>query len=263
MADAHPRWMGSLQGHPEWKRLFPDIRPAGPGQVTKAYPWTPILYREAYAAHLDRVRTLLAAVPKPAGVFLNDLQGVPSACGCGNTLCRWTADYGPLVTATPLQDDAASRFIVDVKQFLPDIRVVPVWATECEAEDKAEACAGVSCFDGACWKAWTRQLMPLAQQAPLIGVLTLDRELGRNRIPSPGQAPWIRRALASFSQMPPKRDGQAIATSRLIAVLQGWGGAEKDIEKTVRDSLDSGVAGYVIARTRIDQSWLPRMVDLE
>ena len=34
--------------------------------------------------------------------FLNDLQAAPSACGCGNTFCRWTPDYGPIRTATEL-----------------------------------------------------------------------------------------------------------------------------------------------------------------
>ena len=28
LADAHPEWMASLQGHPEWRRFFPSLPPA-------------------------------------------------------------------------------------------------------------------------------------------------------------------------------------------------------------------------------------------
>src|SRR5688572_29781297 len=110
-ADDHPQWMASLQGHQEWRRYFKDFPDPKPGEVVKNYPWVPILYREAFDAHLARVKKLLSARPAAKGVFLNDLQGPPSACGCGNAVCRWTADYGPLRTATPLGEDAAAQFV--------------------------------------------------------------------------------------------------------------------------------------------------------
>src|SRR5437773_1693566 len=55
MADAHPEWMASLQGHPEWRRLFPKAPKQGDGEVIKTYPWTPIHYQETFDAHLKRL----------------------------------------------------------------------------------------------------------------------------------------------------------------------------------------------------------------
>src|SRR6266446_5729041 len=102
MADAHPESMASLQGHPEWRRLFPKAPKPGDGEVIKTYPWTPIYYQETFDAHLKRIANLLKGLPSAKGIFLNDLQAAPSACGCGNIFCRWTTDYGPVTTATHL-----------------------------------------------------------------------------------------------------------------------------------------------------------------
>ena len=54
-------------------------------EVVKTYPWVPVLSREGFDAQLARVRKLLDGLPRPAGVFLNDLQAAPSACGCGHS----------------------------------------------------------------------------------------------------------------------------------------------------------------------------------
>ena len=98
LADAHPNWMASLQGHPEWRRLFANPPTPGDNEVVKTYPWVPILARETFDAQFARIRELLKDRPQPAGLFLNDIQGSPSACGCGSHLCRWTSDYGKLRT---------------------------------------------------------------------------------------------------------------------------------------------------------------------
>src|SRR5688572_3733224 len=142
LAEAHPEWMASLQGHPEWRRLFPQLRMAAAGEVVKNYPWVPVLYQEAFDAHLKRVARLLLGRPVPKGVFLNDLQGAPSACGCGNDLCRWTADYGPIQTATRLAADASAKFVTEVQSLAPAAKIIPVWTTECEEEDMHNKCAG-------------------------------------------------------------------------------------------------------------------------
>lgn len=167
LAEAHPLWMASLQGHQEWRRFFPDAPRPDADEVVKAYPWVPVLYKEAYEAQLERVVGLLKGRPAARGVLLNDLQGAPSACGCGNPLCRWTADYGKIRTATPLGDDAAARFVAAVEKAVPDSEVIPVWTTECEEHDGAKdgLCAGVGCFKGICWRAYTAQLTPVAQQS--------------------------------------------------------------------------------------------------
>lgn len=261
MADAHPEWMASLQGHPEWRRLFPNAPKPGEGEVVKNYPWTPILYKEAFEAHLQRIAGLLKGLPKAKGIFLNDLQGPPSACGCGHVLCRWTADYGPLTTATRLGEDAAAKFVASVKKLAPGSDVIPVWTTECEKHDGAKdgACAGVGCYEGLCWLKWTGQLMPLAQQADRIGVLALYKAFDRDKPIYGSAAGWVRQAVASFTEMPPQRKGTGVSHSRIIAVLQGWDVTPEQIKAQVERARESGAAGYVIAETRIDQRWEPRI----
>ncbi len=138
LADAHPRWMASLQGHQQWRRLFNEPVRAAAGQVVKNYPWVPILYRESFDAQLTRIGALLDGLPEVDGVWLNDLQGAPSACGCGNTLCRWTADYGKILTATPLGETAAADFTAEVAKLVPRSEIIPVWLTECEEHDGAK-----------------------------------------------------------------------------------------------------------------------------
>jgi len=50
LADKHPGWMASLQGHTEWRRFFPKLATTGQGEMVKNYQWTPVMYREAFEA---------------------------------------------------------------------------------------------------------------------------------------------------------------------------------------------------------------------
>ena len=235
MAEAHPEWMASLQGHPEWRRFFPTAPQPGPGAVVKNYPWVPVLYRESFDAHLGRVAALLKDVPAPEGIFLNDLQGAPSACGCGNILCRWTTDYGPIRTATRLGPEAAAQFAAAVARLAPQARIIPVWTTECEEHDKAERCGGVGCFTGACWVEYTKQFLPLAAQCETLAVLAPYRAFGRD-------AGWVKRSIESFQP-------RGIAADRLIAVVEDG------------DSSLAGAAGRLVSRMKIAQDWQPRIVE--
>jgi hypothetical protein len=259
MADAHPEWMASLQGHPEWNRFFPQFKLPNAKAVAKTYPWVPLLYRESFDAHRERVRRLLADQPVPRGVFLNDLQGAPAACGCGHPLCRWTSDYGPIVTATRLGDDAAAQFVVAIKALLPHSVVYPVWATECEQDDKAELCAGVGCYAGTCWRIWSRQLAPLAVESETIGVLALGTTFQRKTEPTQNEHTWPTKALQAFERMPPQREGKAIPTKRLLAVLEGWNVPMATARAQAQQALNAGAAGFLIAKTRIEQSWEPKV----
>ena len=262
LADAHPEWMASLQGHSEWRRLFKDVpQPRENDEVVKNYPWVPVLYQEAFEAHRERIERLLLGKPVATGIFLNDLQGAPSACGCGNTLCRWTADYGPIRTATRLSDDAASQFVVAIAKLAPDSEIVPVWVTECEEHDGAKdgLCAGVGCFKGICWKAYSKQLTPLAKQCSRIGVLLPFREFQRD-IPLYGdKAGWIRHAMTTFQTVPLQHGAPPIRTDRLICVLQGWDVSASDIEAQKKQATGAGAAGYIVSRVKIDQSWQPQI----
>lgn len=266
LAEQHPRWMASLQGHPEWRRFFPDFPKPQKGEVVKCYPWVPILYQETFDAHRDRVAKLLGSLPLPRGVLLNDLQGPPSACGCGNPVCRWTADYGPIQTATPLGEDAAARFVAAVRQTAgAGVQVVPVWTTECEAHDVAKEglCAGVGCFKGICWKAYTRQLKEVAEESPTIGALLLYKTFQQDSTEYPEPAGWVGHALRGFQTIPPKHGGKAVAPERLVAVLQGWNVTPAELAAQQQQAQSAGVAATVVAFEPIEQSWSPRIVSIQ
>ncbi len=262
LAEAHPEWMASIQGHQEWRRFFPDVAQESEHQVVKAFPWVPVAYEESFNAHSNRVQRLLADLPSPAAIWLNDLQGPPAVCGCGHPLCRWTTDYGPKLTATAIGDDAAARFVRAVQQMSPRARVIPVWATECEAHDKDDLCAGVGCYTGRCWKDWTKQLMPLAEAAPTIGVLATYKVLQRDLPRYGSTAGWVGEAVRSFHTMPPQRNGAAVPPGRLVAVVQGWDVTTAELETQLEQATRSGVGGILIARETLEQSWSPRVVRL-
>lgn len=259
LADAHPEWMASLQGHPEWRRHFPNAPHPAAGEVVKNYPWVPILSREGFEAQRRRVAALLRDRPRPRGIFLNDLQAAPSACGCGNLLCRWVADYGPLRTTTPLPADAAARFVAAVAKLTPGAEVIPVWTTECEEHQMAKegACAGVPCFSGTCWTASTEQLMPLARQCRQVAALLPYRAFGRDEPRYGPPAGWVSHALRSFQTMPPQRGGEPVSTRRLIAVLQGWDVTPSQRQAQIRRAEEAGAAGTILSRMKIDQGWEP------
>ena len=233
--------------------------------MVKTYPWVPILNREPYQAQLARVRDLLHDRPTPSGVFLNDLQGSPSACGCGNHLCRWTSDYGEIRTSTPLGSDAPARFVADIQKLLPQSQVIPVWTTECEEHDGAKdgLCAGVGCFKGICWRAFTDQLMPVAKESPTLGVLLPYRAFQRDLAIYGEPAGWITTAVRSFETMPTRHQGKAIRPARLIAVLQGWNVSDEQIQQQIRVARRTGVAGYLVSYAEIDQRWEPRLWEVE
>jgi len=264
LADAHPRWMASLQGHPEWRRFHKDFPQPKADEVVKCYPWVPVFYQETFDAHLARIEKLLADLPPARSLFLNDLQAAPSACGCGNPVCRWTTDYGPIVTATKLGDDAAAKFVAAVRKVVPaKTAVVPVWTTECEEHDKENdaLCAGVGCYKGTCWKEYSKQLMPVADDSPTLAVLLAYKEFGQDGPHYSQPAGWIRHALVhGFAEQPARNKGRKIEASRLIAVLQGWDVTDREIAAQIEQAKSAGAAGYLVALAKIDQSWKPKMV---
>jgi hypothetical protein len=262
LANQHPEWMASLQGHPEWRKQFPDIPLPNKNQVIKNYPWVPILYQESFAAHLDRIQNLLADKPPAKRIWLNDLQGAPSACGCGHPLCRWTADYGPIKTATPLGQQAAADFVKQVSKIAGAAKIIPIFVGECEADDKDTVCCGVACYEGKCWKDFTKQLDFLAKESDLIGVSCCYKQFERDLARYGEVAGWVSFTLNSFSEMPKKRDGVGVTPDRLIAVLQGWNLTDAEIQSQVQQAVQSHAAGWLIALAPIEQSWQPVLLDL-
>lgn len=262
LADAHPEWMASLQGHDQWRRLFPNAPRPGADEVVKTYPWVPILNQEAFGGQLLRIRQLLADRPPPQGVFLNDLQGAPSACGCGNHLCRWTTDYGKIRTATPLGNSAPAQFLKAIKSSLPDgVTWIPVWTTECERHDGAAdgLCAGVGCYQGICWDAFTQQLMPVAAETQLLGALVPYRAFQRDLTIYGGVANWIPQAIESLATMPRRYQQPGVAAERVVAILQGWDVDQQQIEIQRQRVMQAGAHGFVVAYDPIQQDWQPQL----
>ena len=258
LAESQPQLMASLQGHQEWRRLYPDFPELEPGHVVKTWPWVPIVYRGAFDAQLKRLETLMASLPTPNRIWLHDLQGGPSCCGCGHPLCRWTGDYGPIHTAELMGDDAASQFVKNVQTKFPTSDVVPIWTIECEEEDQHDVCGGVGCYNGICWKAWNKQLTPLANSTDLVGVSCFYKEYGRDLPRYHTPAGWIRFAIEGFETMRRKHEATGLPPNRLVAVLQGWEVSQDEVDAQIDAAQAAKTHGILLVVSKQDQSWRPK-----
>lgn len=259
LADTHPEWMASLQGHDEWRRLYPEFPAEKPGEVVKTYPWVPICYQESFDSQLDRLKQRLKDLPTPKRVWLHDLQAAPSACGCGHPLCRWTGDYGPIHTAQPYQGSAAADFIDRLTLQLKEIEFIPIWVTECEKADEHEACGGVGCYEGICWNAWTKQLSAIEAQSPVLGVSCFYKAHQRDLPRYGSTAGWIKEAISFFETVPAQKKSSPVAAGRLVAVLQGWSMAPEQVESQISIARAANVRGILLMKAELDQSWQPRI----
>jgi hypothetical protein len=274
LAAAHPRWMAALGSHEDWQKRFPKSPEPGVSEVAKAFPWVPISYREAFEGHLARIEQLLKRAPPGwRGLLLNDLQGGPSSCGCGNIQCRWAVDYHVRPTATKLAgENGAARFIAEVRKRAGDKAVIPVWTTECEEvdlpADKHQGrpgtglCGTVGCATGACGKEFSNQWSELvsSHDGP-IGLLALHGALQRTQREFGGGPAWVTNALAYLDQTVPANRGKVISRQRLWIVVEGSLSAE---EATARKlAATAGVGAVIVARAKIDQSYEPRMIPKE
>jgi hypothetical protein len=262
MAEAHPEWMAAIGGHhDDWRKRFPAAPAAKPGAVVKAWPWVPIGYAPAFEAHRRRIGSLLDGLPgRWAGAFLSDLQAGPSSCGCGNDQCRWALDYGSPSTAPRLPgDDDAARLVSGVRDEHRDKVIIPVWVTECEPDDLPKAaastgfCGGVECAKNDCWPRYARSLAPLLKSTS--GPVAVGLWSGAFR----RDARWSESGLALFAR-PPRGDG-GVPAERTVAVLQGWDSPEPERAGLISRAKEAR-GGWVIAMTRVEQSWEPRLVEL-
>jgi hypothetical protein len=270
-ATEHPDWMASLGMHDDWQRQFPKVRQLGKDEVVKAWPWTPIAYRDAFDAHIARIKRLLARVPSThRGLLLNDLQGGPSSCGCGNLQCRWAIDYHVPATAKKLDGhDIAAKFIKKVAALAPDKQIIPVWTTECELHDLALEkqhpptwttghCGDVDCMDN-CFARFVEQWNGLQQtQRGPVALLALHKEFRRDRSeygPTPG---WINHAVKYINrkELKPPADGE------LWVVVEGFGVEAADEMAARRAANQAGADTVLVARIHIDQSYDPCLISL-
>jgi len=258
IADQHPELMASLQGHPEWRRFYPTFPKPEKNEVVKTYPWVSVLHEEGMKVHLDRIDKILDGLPAPKTVWLNNIQGSPSSCGCGNTLCRWTTDYGPKKTTTNIGDKAPGQFLGALKKAHNDIQFLPIFYPECEEGDKVHFCAGVGCFKGICWKAWSRQLDGLSEHTETIGAAAFFKALDRSSSQYGTPGSWVYKAVQQFQTMPPVNGHKAWPGDRIISILQGWDVSDDELQNQIAASEKAGAKGYLVVKSKLDQSWRPK-----
>jgi hypothetical protein len=273
LARAHPAWMASLGMHGDWRKRFPQVRPLEKGEVAKAWPWVPISSQEAYDAQLARVKKLLERLPQSyRGLLLNDLQGGPASCGCGNLQCRWAADYGVPSTGTKRAGpDAAAQFVTEIGKAAKGKEVIPIWVTECAQEDSAPEkqrpqvgwstglCGAVNCFD-TCRKKFAEQWSALhAVHRGPTGVLLLRRELQRDRKEYGGPGRWITHAMKYLDE----QTGKPFPRQRLWLVVQGYDVPAEEGAASRRAAAQLQPSVVLVAHSRIDQSYGPRIVKVK
>ncbi len=276
MAGEHPRWMASLGMHGDWMKRFPGAPKPGQDEVAKAFPWVPINYREAFEAHLERVKALLDRAAGPyRGLLLDDLQGGPSSCGCGNLQCRWATDYQVPTTGQKLEgDNAAAKFVTAVGRVVAGKQVIPVWTSECEDIDlpanKRSAgkttglCGTVGCNVGSCPKEFAKQWSALlaGHQGP-VGVLGLHQEFERTRGELAVGTQWPARAMDYVDSTSAANRGETAWRQRTWLVVQGYDVTPGEESAARQAARQSGVGAVVVARTRINQSYEPKIVKVK
>ena len=232
LADDHPEWMASLGMHEDWRQHFPDARELQEGEVAKVWPWTPIAYREAFNAHLSRINRLLKHVTTGyRGLLLNDLQGGPSTCGCGNLQCRWAIDYGVPATTEKLPGaDVATRFVAQVGKLAPGRTIVPsgppnansrTWppTRRTQAISARGYCGDVDCFDNCRARSAEQWAALHATQHGPTGMLGLHKEFQRDRKEYGAAGHWITRAVDYLHG----EVIEPISHQRLWLVVQAYG----------------------------------------
>jgi len=271
MASANPRWMAALGTHADWQKRFPNSPEPGVGQVAKAFPWVPIVYAEAFDAHLARVEQLSKDLPAGGrGVFLNDLQAGPGSCGCGNLQCRWAVDYHVSSTTPKMGGtNVAGRFVTEARK-RTELPVIPVWTTECEEADMPSdknrgkpstgLCGSVGCATGACPTKFAEQFTELlsTHEGP-VAFLAMHNSLERTREEFGGGPGWVINSVGYLHKtLAAERPGTAFAKERVWVVVDGTDPAAEAIAR--KSAAKAGAVVVVVARTRIDQSYEPRMV---
>jgi hypothetical protein len=225
---------------------------------------------EAFNYALTRVsrvaEPLLGAVD---GLILNDIQGGPVGCGCGNDLCRsWDNSPGEKIAPSPYL--APERFfslvfLAAIRGRLPSVPVVPVLCEECQTgievdgvlspDDQTFECRDVPCRP--CSTDYYPRLAAATASEPSVGLLALTRLWRRDRAPWGTEGEWVRGVIRRF---------RACGGAPPFVVLQAWaseaGSAAAGWEPPMAarremEVAEANGAGWLLALSEIDQSWWP------
>lgn len=257
-AQAHPEWMHMPQ-HSEWLQAFPDWIGSHRALV---YPWVCVNNAETFVWAVHKVRRLANAYPGLDGCFLNDIQGPPAGCGCGNILCRsWDNSPGVKIAPTPYAHPElffTVEFIRACQNALPGMRLVPVICPECEMgvtigkterpDVTLSSCRSIHC-SRPCALEYFPGLAKTLESQPRVGLLALYKLFGRD-VPLYGEtAAWVRGVVKHYLTLAPK--------TNLFAVLQGWDVTAAERLAQIRQAKAGGARGILMSEMPIDQSWKP------
>ena len=124
-----------------------------------------------------------------------------------------------------------------------------------EGANQRERC---SCATGACPETFSRQWSALtSDHTGPIALLALHTALQRTQSEFGGGPGWVTNAIAYLDQTLPANGAKTISFDRLWVVVEGSAGEEAIARKT---AVKANVAAVIVARTKIDQSYEPRMV---
>ena len=272
-AAAHPEWMHAPQHH-EWLDAFPDWRPGGGKHPALVFPWVCVNNRETFDYELARVVDLVSKAPPLSGLFLNDIQGAPAGCGCGNILCRsWDNSPGEKIAPTPYSNPDvffSKAFWLACKSALSALseksispgNLIPILCGECELgvqigevfspDDLLGGCRGIPCAGVCAHSYWPGMVRAFAQTEggpETIGLLTPYKLFGRDSPIYGESAGWV----AGLTQHYLEFDSAA----HIIAVVQGWDVTEAQIEAQIGMAKKGGATGTLVIETKLDQSWEP------
>ncbi len=265
LAMNRPDWVAGMGSHDDWRARFPDAPKPGEKERIGIHPWVSIWYRDVLADRHEAILRFVRGRQGIRGVFLNQIQGAPSACGCANDQCRWTVDYRMPGGPEKVDGVPAALLLAGLKRELPGLEWIPVCTTECEEVDQAKGgtgyCGTVHCYSGLCWKESTREMEAIAREAAGEIALLLTAKSFRRELPAYDAAGgWPAFALHFFETIPPKYDHAPIPARRFISVVEARG-LDAAGEKALADgTLKAGAGGVLLVRTPIDESWEPRIV---
>jgi len=267
LASRHPEWIAGMGSHEDWRSKFPGA--PSPDATTRVgvHPWTPIWYRAVLEDRRDAIVKLLSGLPpRISGVFLCHVQGAPSACGCGNEQCRWTADYRMTGGPERIEGAPAAVLIRSLEAALPGIPWIPVWVTECEEHDQPGEgstgyCYSVGCFKGLCWKESTKELEGLLAVTKgtvtkgTVALLGTEKAFGRSLERYAKDGGWIAAAARSLEEIPKRHQRTPLPSEKLLLVVEG-----EEAARAIPPGLRSRVQGVLTVQQPIDQSWSPRLI---
>ena len=96
-----------------------------------------------------------------------------------------------------------------------------------------------------------------------IALLALHREFDRARPEYGGGVGWVKAAVEYLGKIPAQEGNTPLAHDRLWLVVQGYGSNAAEEKAARQAAVKAGAGGVVVARTRIDQSYEPRLVPVQ